>query len=74
MFQQALVRWEVSGVEEVSWFEVHLSHSKELLIIQGAFASESQERAYLYFATLAVCSMTSILTSPCFRGCVVERS
>ena len=74
VFQQALVRWEVRGVKEVSWFEVHLSHSKELLIIQGAFASESQERAYLYFAILAVRTMTSISMSPCFRDCVVERS
>ena len=73
MFLQALARWEVRGVTEVSWFEVHLSHSKELLIIPGVFASESQERAYLYSAILAVRTMTSILTSPCLRGCVAER-
>ena len=74
MFLQALVWFEVRVVTEVSWFEVQLSRSKELLIIPGVFASESQERAYLYSAILAVRTMTSIVTSPCFRDCVVERS
>ena len=40
VFRQAHDRWEVRGVKDVSWFEVHLSHRKDRLIIQGAFASD----------------------------------
>ena len=40
VLQQAHDRWEVRGVKDVAWFEVHLSHGKDCLIIQGAFASD----------------------------------